>query len=227
MLRAQLEKEPQVLVVGEAHDLRGTDALVRRVRPDILLIECVLNREFSRKKRASAAATTVVVLVETAEIEEIVEAFELGAKGVLLKASLPQEWRRPLQSVLSGQYWVENASVALLLQAARDSLAKSTIRELSDFGLTAREVEIAEKIAGGRSNRQVGMEFSICERTVKHHLTNIFKKVGVSSRLELAVLVRDKIPLQPIAPEMLSSRRPSENRVDSPTGRELVLATEP
>ena len=57
---------------------------------------------------------------------------------------------------------------------------------------TLREMEIAGRIAAGRSNKEVGQDFSICERTVKHHLTNIFRKVGVSSRLELAVLVRDK-----------------------------------
>ncbi len=126
------------------------------------------------------------------------EALELGARGVVLRASLPLVWKTGLNSVLAGQYWVEDKSVAVLLEAVRNLLGRpQPAKSLPDFGLTQRETEIAGEIAAGRSNKDVSREFSICERTVKHHLTNIFRKVGVSSRLELAVLVRDRIaPVQ-------------------------------
>lgn len=197
LLRARLESEPRVEVVGDASDHRAAHAMTRRLKPDILLIESALNREFSilcsSGQSNSGFAAGIVVIIDTPRIQDIVEAFELGARGVVLRTSLPVLWSTGIQSILAGQYWVEDRSVALLLETVRDFLGRSESRSLPEFGLTLREMEIAGKIASGRSNKDVGREFSICERTVKHHLTNIFKKMGVSSRLELAVLVRDRL----------------------------------
>jgi two-component system nitrate/nitrite response regulator NarL len=206
LLRKQLECEPWVQVVGDASDTRTACPLIRRLKPDILLIESNLNRELSMRcpSRASDTASTagIVVIIETDRIQEIVEAFELGARGIVLRASLPPLWRTGIQSILAGQYWVENKSVTLLLEAIRHLLAQPPLAPAQDFGLTLREIEIAGKIATGLSNKEVSREFSICERTVKHHLTNIFKKVGVSSRLELAVLMRDKVaPYATVQPD--------------------------
>jgi DNA-binding NarL/FixJ family response regulator len=194
-LRKQVESEAHFRVVGAASDTRAAVALIRRLKPDILLIECAMNRELSIRGSPAPLAAGIVVIIETPRIEDIVEAFELGARGIVLRASLPLVWKTGLRSVLAGQYWVEDKSVALLLEAVRNLLGRpQPAKSLPDFGLTLREMEIAGEIAAGRSNKDVSREFSICERTVKHHLTNIFKKVGVSSRLELAVLVRDRIP---------------------------------
>jgi DNA-binding NarL/FixJ family response regulator len=89
---------------------------------------------------------------------------------------------------MAGQYWLESESLGVLVEALRDSLEHGNgARSPKDYGLTRREVDIITKIASGRSNKEVGEEFAISERTVKHHLTNIFGKVGVSSRLQLAL----------------------------------------
>jgi DNA-binding CsgD family transcriptional regulator len=85
-----------------------------------------------------------------------------------------------------------NESLAVLIQAIRGSSSHgSGTVSTRHYSLTPREIEIVQKIADGRSNKEVGHDFSIRERTVKHHLTNIFGKVGVSSRLELALFARD------------------------------------
>ena len=211
LLRRQLESEPRVEVVGDASDTNTACTLTRRLKPDILLIECALNREFSMRcsswRSNSGAVAGIVAIVETSRIQDIVEAFELGARGVVLRASLPLVWKTGFQSILAGQYWVEDKSVALLLEALRNLLVRPEVKSLPEFGLTLRETEIAGKIAAGRSNKDVSLEFSICERTVKHHLTNIFKKTGVSSRLELAVLVRDKIAPQSLVPGTRPNRK--------------------
>ena len=214
LLRKQLESEAHFHVVGAASDTRAALALIQSLKPDILLIECALNRELSIHFSSQPPAFGVVVIIETPRIQDIVEAFELGARGVVLRASLPLVWKTGLSSILAGQYWVEDKSVALLLEAVRNLLGRpQPAKLLPDFGLTLREKEIAGEIAAGRSNKDVSREFSICERTVKHHLTNIFRKVGVSSRLELAVLVRDTIP-------------PVQQR-ESPEKPHLYLVTEP
>ena len=89
---------------------------------------------------------------------------------------------------MAGYYWLDNESVEMLVEVLRESLAQGNwTTSPKDYGLTPRELDIIAKIANGRSNREVGREFSISERTVKHHLTNIFTKIGVSSRLQLAL----------------------------------------
>jgi two-component system nitrate/nitrite response regulator NarL len=230
LLRKQLESEPRVQVVGDAPDTRTACVLTRRLKPDILLIECALNRELSARcslsLRNSKYPAGIVVIIETPRIQDIVEAFELGAKGVVLRASLPLVWKTGIQSILAGQYWVEDQSVAFLLEAVRGFLVRPEAKSLPEFGLTQREIEIAGKIAVGRSNKEVGREFSICERTVKHHLTNIFKKVGVSSRLELAVLLRDKTAPQPLVTPKLQSQNITDKRDKSLENKHLYLVTE-
>lgn len=230
MLRGRLESEPKVQVIGDSSDARAAHALTRRLKPDILLIESALNREYAEHCLAardnSPSAHGIVAIIETPAIQDILEAFELGARGVVMRASLPLIWTTGFQSILAGQYWVEDKSVVLLLEAVRDVVVRTQVKSLPEFGLTMREIEIAGKIAAGRSNKDVGREFSICERTVKHHLTSIFKKVGVSSRLELAVLVRDKIaphspPASRIQPQKQSQRNKSAER------SKLYLVTEP
>jgi two-component system nitrate/nitrite response regulator NarL len=205
-LRGQLEREPGIQVVGEAPDSRVARELIRHLKPDILLIECALNREFATRWSDPGHTPGVVVLVAIAEIHSIVEAFELGAKGVVLKSSLPRTWGFGIQTVLAGQYWIGDESVPILLQAARKFLVRPESRSIAEFGLTPREQEIASKIAAGLSNKEVGRQFLISERTVKHHLTNIFTKMGVSSRLELAVLVHDKNASRPLAFGKANSR---------------------
>lgn len=209
LLRRQLESEPRVEVVGDASDSLAAYSLTRRLRPDVLLIECALNREFAAhrsygRSSASGPSPAIVAILEKPRIQDIMESFELGARGVVMRASLPLRWRAGIQNILAGQYWVDDRSVLFLLETVRGFLLKTEVRPLLDFGLTVREMEIASRIAAGRSNKEVGHEFSICERTVKHHLTNIFRKAGVSSRLELAVLVREnispRVPLPPVMP---------------------------
>jgi len=101
-------------------------------------------------------------------------------------------WSKSIRKVVGGEYWLGSESAAILIKALRALHPQNADGgRPQSFGLTRRELEIVERIARGRSNREVGLEFSICERTVKHHLTNIYNKLGVSSRLALALFARD------------------------------------
>ena len=114
LLRGQLESETHFHVVGAASDTRAALALTRRLKPHILVIECALNRELSIHRSSESCRETtppafgIVVIVETPRIEDIVEALELGARGIVLRASLPIAWKTGLSSILAGQYWVED-----------------------------------------------------------------------------------------------------------------------
>jgi DNA-binding NarL/FixJ family response regulator len=196
LLRNHLESETGIEVLAVATDSHSAFDLVRSHQPDVLLIELALTREYASRRSALGNADVtpgMIVVIESARIQSIVEAFGYGANGVVRLTDLPSAWRSGIQSILAGRPWVEDNSLALLLETARKFLGQTDSKTLPDFGLTLREVEIAGKIAAGYSNKEVGVKFSICERTVKHHLTNIFRKLGVSSRLELAVFVRDTI----------------------------------
>ncbi len=191
-LRRLLESEPSILVVGEASDACGANRLTRQVKPDILLIDFTLSQRFEFQVLNESASHShqvrIVVMVTAVEKAHLVEAFRFGAHGIVLKTSTTQVLLNSLRSVMAGQYWLESESVAVLVEALRESLYQGNgAKSPKEYGLTRREVEIMTKIANGSSNRQVGQDFSISERTVKHHLTNIFTKIGVSSRFQLAL----------------------------------------
>ena len=191
-LRRTLESEPGLHVLGEASDAHGAVQLARQTKSDILLIDFALSQRFELKAliESGGHSPPVRIVVTLAAIEKahLVEAFRLGAHGVVLKGSTPHVLLKSIRSVMDGQYWLESKSVGVLVEALRESLAHGNgTRSPKDYGLTRREVDIINKIASGHSNKEVGEEFAISERTVKHHLTNIFGKVGVSSRLQLAL----------------------------------------
>jgi DNA-binding NarL/FixJ family response regulator len=133
-----------------------------------------------------------VVMLTAPEKTKIIESFRLGAVGIVLKGTARPIWLSSIAAVVAGEFWLGSESLAVLIQAIRESASHGGgAVSARHFGLTPREIEIVQKIADGRSNKEVGQDFSIREQTVKHHLTNIFGKVGVSSRLELALFARD------------------------------------
>lgn len=192
-LRYLLKSDRNIQVIGEASDAQKAVALAVELVPDIMLLDFSLCQKppvtRSEPLRRSMASFPILMMVRNPEKDHVVEAFCLGAKGVILKGSPPQLWFKSIRTVVAGEYWLGGHSAEILVDALRQFLPQPTSFPGDD--LTPRELEIVERIALGRSNRQVGLEFSICEKTVKHHLTNIFGKLGVSSRLALAILARE------------------------------------
>jgi DNA-binding NarL/FixJ family response regulator len=214
-LRRSLESEPGFNILGEASDAQGAVEMARRTKSDILLIDFALSQRAELKALIESGSqqppVRIVVTLAAIEKAHLVEAFRLGARGVVLKGSTPQALLKSIRSVMAGQYCLESESVGVWVEALRESLAHVTeTRSPKDYGLTRREVDIMAKIASGRSNKEVGEEFAISERTVKHHLTNIFGKVGVTSRLQLALFAVNQhftsspaqsLTLQPVQPD--------------------------
>jgi DNA-binding NarL/FixJ family response regulator len=191
-LRRLLESEPGLNVLGDASDAPSAVTLTRQLKPDILLLDLALPGRFelhAANNLATCLATVrMLVMLTTLEKANIIEAFRLGAHGIVLKTSPAQVFLQSIRSVMAGHYWLETESVGILVDVLRDFLAQGNgATSTKEYGLTRREMDIIAKIASGQSNKEVGEEFSISERTVKHHLTNIFNKVGVSSRLQLAL----------------------------------------
>ena len=206
-LRRLLEAEGNLKVLGEASDGAEAVKLVRKLKPDILLLDLAMPKhpgvEALRdlSSPGNASGIRVILLTAAAEKGQIVEALRLGARGVVLKDSATQLLLKAIQTVVAGEYWVGRESVSNLVQFLR-TLMQSTHDQAGQktFGLTPRELEIVSAVVAGFSNKEIAGYFKIAEDTVKHHLSNIFDKIGVSTRLELALFaVNQSLPLACLA----------------------------
>lgn len=208
-LRRLLEAEPDLKVLGEASDGAEAVKLARQLKPDILLLDLAMPkhpglealRDLSATSPGNATPVRVILLTAAAEKSQIVEALQLGARGVVLKDSATQLLLRAIHTVMSGEYWVGRESVSNLVQYLRTLMQSSSDEaRQKKFGLTPRELEIVSAVVAGYSNKEIAEYFKISEDTVKHHLSNIFDKLGVSTRLELALFaVNQALPLKSIA----------------------------
>jgi two-component system nitrate/nitrite response regulator NarL len=204
-LKRLLESERDFKVVGEACDGVEAVKMVRQLKPEILLLDLAMPRrpglEALREMSTDTTGVRVILLTAAAEKDQIVEALQLGARGVVLKDSATQILLKSIRAVMNGEYWVGRESVSNLVQYLRGLVGSSsnTARQRR-YGLTPRELEIVSAVVAGYANKEIAEHFKISEDTVKHHLSNIFDKVGVSTRLELALFaVNQALPFKPIS----------------------------
>ncbi len=190
-LRRLFELQPGFTVVGEAAD--GVEAIERTLalKPDVLLLDLAMPRmnglDVLKALPETAAEVRTVLLTAAIEREETVEALRLGARGVVLKESATQMLYKCIRAVMNGEFWVGHERIGDLMQSLRQ-IDRAPAREASPASrVTRRELQVIAAIVEGASNREIGETFGLSEQTVKNHLSNIFDKLGVSNRLELAL----------------------------------------
>jgi DNA-binding NarL/FixJ family response regulator len=190
-LRRLFELQPEFMVVGEAAD--GLEALqqARDLRPDVLLLDLTMPRlnglEVLKEMGETTEHVRTVLLTASIEREETVQALRLGARGVVLKESATQLLYKCIRAVMKGQYWVGHERIDDLLKSMRE-IERGPSRDVTPASrLTPRELSVVRAIVDGASNKDVASAFGLSEQTVKNHVSNIFDKLGVSSRLELAL----------------------------------------
>ncbi|WP_260706437.1 response regulator [Edaphobacter flagellatus] len=191
-VKNMLENEPGFEVVGEAEDgdVAITETLERE--PDILLLDVMMPRlpglEALRAIMDKSPRVKIILLTSTITQQQIIEALQIGARGIVLKDAAASDLSRSMRAVLSGDYWIGGERVVNLVAALNELMKQAAASpDKKTYGLTPREIEVVTCIVEGCSNKDVAKQFSISEETVKRHLSNIFDKTGVSTRLELAL----------------------------------------
>lgn len=190
-LRMLIESSPGFAVVGEAGSRDEAVAVVTSQQPDIILLDLDLggqsSLEFFPELTAAASGARVLVLTGVGDPEMHRRSVLLGSMGVVLKSQASDVLLRAIEMVHHGEMWLDQATMTNVLTA----LSAANKAEGEDAAkiatLTRREKEIILLVGEGLRNRQVAERLFISEITVRHHLTSIFGKLGVSNRLDLAV----------------------------------------
>jgi two-component system nitrate/nitrite response regulator NarL len=190
-VKNMLSPQDSFEVIGEAGD--GDEAITQtlELQPDILLLDLLMPRlpglEAMRAIMNGSPTVKILLLTSTISTQQIIEALQIGARGIVLKDAIAGDLQTAIKTVYSGDYWIGGKRVINLVSALHDLMQSAAEPPRKTYGLTPREMEVVGTIVEGCSNRDIAKQFGLSEETVKRHLSNIFDKTGVSTRLELAL----------------------------------------
>jgi DNA-binding NarL/FixJ family response regulator len=174
---------PEVELVAVAADGQEAVALAAEHRPDVVLMDLEMpvldGIEATRRIRAAQPEVAVVVLTSFSDRDRILRALDAGAAGYLLKDAEPSELARAIDAAARGEAPLDPKAARALLSARRAPDATET--------LSAREREVLAMVGEGLPNKLIAQRLAISEKTVKAHLTNVYRQIGVSDRTQAAL----------------------------------------
>ncbi len=199
-LRKLLSFETDFDIVGEASNGQEAIKLVHSLRPDILLLDLRMPEldgiATLHALQGDPSRTKVIVITASDERTDYVQAMRLGSRGILLKQTSPELITKSIRKVHAGEIWLDRETTAAVMDSfsntpgatnAQHPPAKAPLKPRDRSPLSARELEIVQLVAQGYKNKEMAEKMFISEQTVKNHLHNIFDKLNVSDRLELAL----------------------------------------
>src|SRR5947199_6892712 len=194
-LRKLLSLEDDFEIAGEANDGREVLELIQEHEPDILLLDLRMPNldglATLQAMQTTGKRTKTIILTASEDKNEFVQAMKLGCSGIVLKQTAPELIVKSIRKVYGGEIWLDSHTTAAVMRqfASPADIASASgpgkSRERSP--LSQREREIVQLVAQGFKNKEMAEKMFISEQTVKNHLHNIFDKLGVSDRLELAL----------------------------------------
>ncbi|NLL75779.1 MAG: response regulator transcription factor [Clostridiales bacterium] len=182
-----LEFDGNIKVVSEASD--GVECLniLKDVVPDIILLDINLPNkngiEVLQDIKNNAIPVKVLMLTVHNEVEYLLKAIDIGADGYILKDSESAELKRAINYIMGGENYIQPS----LIPALNSRLVKRDLDKDKIESLTKRELEVLIQVSNGMFNKEIATSLNISERTVKNHISNIFKKIEVSDRTQAAV----------------------------------------
>lgn len=190
---ATLQSEGDLKVIGQGRSADDALHLATTLLPDVILLDITMPGGGLAAAKAVAAAcpiTRIVMLTFSEEEQDVIAALKVGARGYILKGVSGSELKTIVRGIYHGEVYITPtlaAGVLMEMTSSSNKLAQ-TINPLDE--LTARERQILELVASGQSNKEIGRELELTEKTVKHYMTNILQKLQVRNRVEAALLAQ-------------------------------------
>jgi DNA-binding NarL/FixJ family response regulator len=194
-----LSLEEDFEIVAQANDGREVLEILQQTEPDILLLDLKMPNLDGlmtlQRLQSTRVRTRIIVLTASEDKQEFVQAVRFGTSGIVLKQTATDLLIKSIRKVHEGEIWLDSNTTAAVMRqfAAGDdptqpsATAAAQGRERDRTPLSQREREIVGLVAQGFKNKEMAEKLFISEQTVKNHLHNIFDKLGVSDRLELAL----------------------------------------
>jgi DNA-binding NarL/FixJ family response regulator len=191
-LERLFRREGDIEIAARCVNAREALDAVRTHRPDVVVLDLRLpggnGLDVLDAIRREGLPTRAVLLAGSINEDELVEALQLGARGIVLKEMAPELLVRCLRTVHAGGRWLEND---FLGRALENLLEREGVARPGRMALSPREIEIVRLAATGHHNREIAETLHITEGTVKVHLHNIYEKLGIEGRVELTLYARD------------------------------------
>lgn len=193
-LKQLLELDGEIKVVAEAGDGESCLRQLEVYKPDVLLLDINMPKmnglEVLYKIREKKINVKTIVLTVHTEIEYLLKAVDIGLNGYMLKDSDLEELKKAIVAVYEGETYIQPSMIPYMNSKTTINI---TDQEFID-SLTRREYDVLKLLSVGMYNRDIGTKLEISERTVKNHISNIFKKINVNDRTQAAVFaIRNKI----------------------------------
>lgn len=193
-LRQLLEFDGSIKVVGEAAN--GMECLenLEKYDPEVLLLDINMPEmngiEVLKKMKENQSKVKVLILTVHNELEYLMNAVDIGVEGYIMKDSESSELKNAIRAVRDGENYIQPS----LIPALNHQLLSRDVDKEKVASLTNRELEVLIQVAKGMFNKEIATNLNISERTVKNHISNIFKKIEVSDRTQAAVFaIRNNI----------------------------------
>lgn len=186
-IRQILEFDGNIKVIEEAGNGEECLTKLEHVKPDILLLDINMPKkngiEVLEEMKRKRMHVKVLILTVHNEIEYLVKAVDIGVEGYILKDAESVELKRAINKILDGENYIQPSLIPSLNAKL---VLRDNDKEKID-SLTKRELEVLIKVANGMFNKEIALSLDISERTVKNHISNIFKKIEVVDRTQAAV----------------------------------------
>jgi DNA-binding NarL/FixJ family response regulator len=192
-LRKLLSLEEDFQVIGEAEDGKEAVDMVQKLSPDILLLDLKMPNLSGIGALEALGdkfkSTRVIVLTASEDEAAVVQAMRMGTAGIVLKQTATDLLIKSIRKVYDGEIWLDSRMTTAVM---KEFSQPAPVREPIKTVLSTREREVVALVCQGFRNKEIAEKMFISEQTVKNHLHNIFDKLGVSDRLELALFAIHK-----------------------------------
>jgi len=193
LLKDVIERQCRFELIGCFMTSAAVSSAIRDAEPDVALVSARLQDGASagltvvRTVRAWEVRSRIIILLDSEERDTVVECFRCGARGVFIRTGSTKQLCKCITSVCQGQIWASNTAMKYLVEALSQPPRLGAFNPKSVEVLSTREQEVARLVVAGSSNREIAESLNLHEHTVRNYLSNIFKKLAVSSRTALVL----------------------------------------